>query len=162
MEAVELLVKVYPAQGSAKAALHALEKRAGEKTLRLFSLAALEKDAAGIAQIHESQDVQPGYGALWGAIVGGLIGLLEGPVGVVIGAAAGAATGGLAARKLDIGFSHEFLEQLKTALQPDSSLLLVLVEQSWAEKTVQELEKSPGKLLRHVVKAGLVEQLKEL
>jgi uncharacterized membrane protein len=159
VEPVELLVKVFPARGGAKIALHALEKRAKEQGLRLVSLAAVEKSAEGAASIHESQDVAPGKGALWGALLGGLLGLLEGPVGVVIGASAGAAAGGIAARKVDQGFSDQFLREVKAALRPDHSLLMVLVEEPWVKKVLPVLDEYPGKLLRHALKEGLVQQL---
>lgn len=152
MEAVELLVKAFAEQSGAKSALHTLEKLVEEQELRLVSLAAVEKSDQGVASIHESQDLSAGKGALWGALVGGLVGLLGGPAGVVIGAAAGAATGGVTANQMDVGFSQDFLNEVKTELKPGSSLLLALVEESWAEKVAQELEKYPGKLLRHAVK----------
>jgi uncharacterized membrane protein len=152
MQPVELVVKVFAEQGGAKLALHALEKRVKGRDLRLVSLAAVQKNAQGSAVIHESQDVTAGQGALWGAVVGGLVGLLGGPAGVVIGAAAGAATGGVTAKSIDVGFSQEFLNEVKTGLKPGSSLLLALVEESWAEKLAQELKGYEGKLLRHAMK----------
>lgn len=155
MDAVELVVKVFPEQGEAKAALQELEKLVKQHELRVVSLAIVEKDPKGLTSIYESQDVSAGKGALWGALIGGLLGLVGGPAGVVIGAAAGAATGGVTAHKVDMGFAQDFLDDVKNSLRPGNSLLLALVEETWSEMVTRTLEGYPGTLLRHAVKESL-------
>jgi uncharacterized membrane protein len=159
MEPVELIVKAYAEQGQASQALDDLKALAREHAIRLVDAAVVEKDQAGKTRLIETQDVNAKKGALAGAIVGGLLGLLEGPVGVVVGAAAGAATGGMAARKVDMGFSDEFLKQVEAAQQPGTSLILALVEETWAERVVVQLEQGGGKLIRHAVKSEVIQQL---
>jgi uncharacterized membrane protein len=161
VEPVELIVMAYPEKGQASQALDDLKALEKGRLVRLVDAAAVEKDQTGKARLIETQDVDAKKGALAGAILGGLLGLLEGPVGVVVGAAAGAATGGMAARKVDMGFSDEFLKQVKGALQPGSSLILALVEETWAERVVEELGKREGKLIRHAVKSEIIIQLTE-
>jgi len=137
MEPVELIVVVYTEQGQASRALKDLLALAKRREIRLVDAAVIEKDQAGKTRLKETQDVDAKKGATIGAILGGLLGLLEGPAGVIVGAAAGAATGGAAARKVDMGFSDEFLKQVKGGLKPESSLILVLVEETWAERVVK-------------------------
>lgn len=161
MQPVELIVKVYPNEKLAGKVLRDLEHLQGKDALRLFSAAAIEKSASGSTHVHESDDVHAGRGALVGALTGALVGLVGGPVGAVLGAAAGAATGGLTASQVDQGFSHAFLKELKAALQPGTSVILVLVETQWVRRVVEELSLSPGRLLRGVVKAGLAEKLRQ-
>jgi uncharacterized membrane protein len=83
--------------------------------------------------VEERGDVGSKQGAIFGALSGGLIGLLGGPIGVIVGAAAGAATGGVAARKIDMGFSNDLLEKVQEELQPGKSALIVVVEHDMIE-----------------------------
>lgn len=158
----ELVVMVFGGSpGSAAEALAALKQLEKGGLLRLFNSAVLVKDAHGVASIQETEDVPRGRGALFGALVGGLVGLLGGPAGAIIGAAAGAAAGGLAAGQIDLGFADSFLKELKDSLLPDSSALLVIVEQRWVERLAVELERFNGKLLLHAVRSELAERFKE-
>jgi uncharacterized membrane protein len=161
MEPVELIVVLYGEQGQATQALKDLLSLAKRREIRLVDAAVMEKDRAGKTWLKETQDLDAKKGATIGAILGGLLGLLEGPAGVIVGAAAGAAAGGVAARKVDMGFSDEFLNQVKGGLQPDSSLILALVEETWVERVVATLETQGGKLIRHAVKSEIVSQLTE-
>jgi uncharacterized membrane protein len=162
MKPVELLAMVFAEENAAAAALEALKKLERERSLQLFSLAIIEKDHRGKVRCKESRDVDAGQGALFGALVGGLVGLLGGPAGVALGVAAGAATGGITAKQIDQDFSDQFLHELQSALHPGHSLLLVLVESTWVDRAVAELRRFEGTLLRHAVKAGLVDRLSQI
>jgi len=70
--------------------------------------------------------------------------LLGGPIGVIVGAAAGAATGGVAARKIDMGFSDDFLIKLQEELQPGKSALIVVVEHEMIEDLSHTLSDLDG------------------
>ncbi|MBN1147319.1 MAG: DUF1269 domain-containing protein [Anaerolineales bacterium] len=161
MDAVELMLAVFEEEGRVEKVLRDLKRLEKDRTLRLFDAAMLVKDRNGIVRLKETRDVGAGRGALFGAIAGGLVGLLGGPAGVIVGAAAGAAAGGVTASKIDLGFSNQFLDEIKTHLQPGSSALLALVEQEWAERLAQELQRYPGQLFRHALKAEIVKQLIE-
>jgi uncharacterized membrane protein len=127
----------------------------------LVDAAALYKDHHGISSLQETRDVDAWRGALAGALAGALVGLIGGPPGAIIGAAAGAATGGIAADKLDQGFSDAFLKDLRAALQPGTSAVLVIIDEQWKDALLHALEEHPGKLLRHALRSDLVTQLKE-
>ena len=161
MEEVELMLAVFEEEDRAGEAMRGLKRLEKQHSVRLFDAAVLVKDRSGIVSLKETRDVGTGHGALFGAVVGGLVGLLGGPAGVIIGAAAGAATGGVTASKIDLGFSNQFLKELKASLRPGSSALLALVEQEWAERLAQELERYPGQLFRHALKAEIIKQLTE-
>jgi uncharacterized membrane protein len=156
VKALELVVSVYNDPHQAKASLKALHQTAGDNTFKIKDAAVITKDKNGHAHIHDSEDVKPGHGALFGAITGALVGLLGGPAGVVVGAVAGAATGGATAKALDFGFADDQLKALKAGLSADSSALVVLVEHTWAEKLVHEMEKAHGTLYRHAVDPTLI------
>lgn len=159
MSAVELILAVFGSQAQAVEALDDL--RAGEENgaLRLVNAAVLTKSAEGKPTVLDEQDLSPARGSLFGALVGGLVGLLGGPVGTVIGAVAGAATGGLAAAKMDLGFDDEFLNEVKAALKPGTSALLLLVEAGGGDRVSKALQEMGAELLRHAVSQEVLDKL---
>lgn len=162
MEPVELILAVFPEDTQAAAALDALELEAKDGSLAMINAAILAKDADGRTAVREDKDLSPGRGSLFGALVGGVIGLLGGPAGAVMGAMAGAATGGLVAGKTDLGFDNDFLNELKGALQPRSSALLLLVEERWGEVVAGRLVQSEAVLYRHAMRQEILERLARL
>lgn len=161
MEEFELILVVYEGQPIAAQQLRALQALERRKELRLFNAAIITKSASGVTSLKEVQDVDTSRGAIAGALAGALVGWLGGPVGAVVGALAGATTGGIAASRIDLGFSKSFLKEVRQALKPDSSLLVVMIENLWADKVVEELMKIPGRMFRHAVKDQVVKLLEE-
>jgi uncharacterized membrane protein len=161
VEEIELIVGVFDLSGRADEAFEALEEMERNRSVRLYNAAVIDKDANGHTHLKEKRDLGPKRGALFGAITGALLGLWGGPAGAVVGAAAGAVTGGVAARKIDLGFSEEFLNELKDSLKPDHSAILVVVEQPWGEQVAQALGEYQGRLLRHVLGNELASQLSD-
>lgn len=159
MESVELILAVFPDESWAAEALDSLKANKEDGALRLVNAAILSKDDEGRTAIKEDQDLSAGRGSVFGALVGGLIGLLGGPVGAVVGAAAGAATGGFLAGKTDLGFDDTFLNELKGALQPGNSALLMLVEESWGDRVAEALQGQDAKVVRHAVRKEIVDRL---
>jgi uncharacterized membrane protein len=160
-EDVELIVMAFQEEARAREVLKHLQKRQKEHSFKLYNAAVVIKDHEGKASLYEIGDVSGSRGEVLGGIAGGLIGLVGGPAGMLVGAAAGAATGGVTANRIDLGFSKQFLENLKSCLTPGTSAVIVLVEQRWIDALVQELNQYQGKLLRHQVKSEVVDQLQE-
>ncbi len=161
METIELILMLYPAQGLALIVYETLIKLQKEKKIHLRSIALLECDEHGEPSYVEAWDVNPPKGAVIGALIGGLVGLLAGVSGVIIGLIAGAITGAIVAGMIDRGFQNAFLKQTCQALSADTSAVMVLVEEKWADLAVAELNRMPGKLFRHALRDQLVEQVKQ-
>ncbi len=161
METVELILKLYPAQGLALTVYDELMKVQKVKKLHFRNAALLECDEHGETSFVEAWDLDPTRGAVFGAAAGGLVGLLGGTVGVIIGVVAGAITGAIVAGMFDRGFQNEFLKQINLSLVKDTSAVLVLVEEKWAEEVVSEMNRMPGKLFRHALKSQLAAQIKQ-
>jgi len=139
----EVIASIYDKVDGADDTLAFMEKLSKSGVLDIKHAAVLVKDSDGNIKVEEKGDVDPKQGAIFGAISGGLIGLLGGPIGVIVGAAAGAATGGVAARKVDMGFSDDFLNKLQEELQPGKSALIIVVEHEMIEDlshTLSDLE----------------------
>jgi uncharacterized membrane protein len=156
---IELLVEMFPHRQTAGEALSTLKKAAKEHSVDLLNAAALVKDADGGFTARESHDMGARGGALIGAVAGGLLSLLVGPVGLLAGAAAGALTGGGAAALVDMGFPKSFLESIQQTMQPDSSALVVLVEQSGIDTVLKALDQFDGTPVRQTLTPAMVGQL---
>lgn len=158
---LELMAKVFDEADEAQQALESLKEFQKQGTLKLRNAAVLIKDEDGQTSLKEMGDVGVKGGRLFGAVTGGLIGLLGGPVGVIVGAAAGAGVGGLAAKKIDTGFSDQFLETFQERLQPGNSALIVLVEQESADELSEAWADKEGIIVRQALTDEMVEQLVE-
>jgi len=81
-------------------------------------------------------------GGFWGALIGLIF--LNPILGAVVGAGAGAAAGALS----DVGIDDAFMKQLAETLTPGSSVLFVLIRKMTADKVLDELKGSGGKVLK--------------
>ena len=100
--------------------------------------AVVERDVQGEVSIHEPG--RGGVGGTAGAVAGGLLGLLGGPFGIVALAVAGGVAGGVAGHFAGRAIPAEDLRKMGNALPPDSSGLIVLIEDLESEKIINELE----------------------
>ena len=97
----------------------------------------VEVDDKGKTHVHEhGRGVK---GSAVGMVVGGALGLLGGPSGVLLLAVAGAAIGGMAGRLGGRPIPTEDLGQLEAQLQPNTSALLILVENTQVEPLIAAL-----------------------
>lgn len=124
------------------------EKTAGEKMKDVKSSGALdgykidaqavvEQDPKGKVHIHEPG--KGGVGTTVGAVTGGLLGLIGGPVGVLAWAVGGAVVGGVAGHYMGRPISKGDLEEIGEALIPDSSAMLLLLEDTQTEGVVNSM-----------------------
>jgi len=81
-------------------------------------------------------------GGFWGALIG-LIFMMP-VLGAVVGAASGAAAGALS----DVGIDDDFMKKLANTLQPGTSVLFVLLRKMTADKVLDELKGTGGKVLQ--------------
>jgi len=158
---IEILIWAFDAQDQAKKALEHLKSFTKEKSIELRNAAVLEKDAEGKTKAREIADLGPRRGGITGVIAGGLIGLLAGPGGAILGAAAGAATGRSAAKKIDRGFSNDYLAMIEEKMKPGSSGIVTLVESSKAQIVITEMETFNGKVYQQKITDGIVSELAE-
>lgn len=138
-KSIELMIATFDQESQASETLKQLKALAKAGDISILNAAVLKKDDHGKFSVRETQDVNAKQGAAFGAVAGGLIGLLAGPAGAIAGAAAGAAAGGFAAEKIDMGFDNTTLKQFSDDLQPNSSAIIALVEQSICEEVLTTL-----------------------
>ena len=114
-----------------------LNASAKEEDYKVIANAVVEVDAKGKAHIHEA-----GHGTLGtvgGAAAGGLLSLLGGPVGLLGWAIAGGVIGGFAGKTAGRAIPKKDLEELSAQMQPNTSAILAIVEDTAAEKLIDTM-----------------------
>jgi uncharacterized membrane protein len=96
--------------------------------------AIVEQDENG--KVHLSEPGRGGVGATVGAVAGGLLGLIGGPAGLLAWTVGGAVVGGVAGKYLGRPIAKGDLKEIGEALSPDSSALLLLLEDAYTEDAV--------------------------
>jgi len=113
--------------------------------LKLRDAVTIVKDEHGKAVAHETIDPTPGRSAMSGAMWAGLFGLiLGGPVGWITGLAVGAGAGAASAKLIDLGIPDEWVEWFKTAVQPGTATVALLVEDLDRNALVAETSRFTG------------------
>jgi uncharacterized membrane protein len=156
----EVLIKVFDSVDGARSA-HKEWKQVWSKQARNFihSAAILERDEKGEFSVKDTADVDKRQGRIFGAIAGGLVGLVGGPVGVVVGALAGAGTGGIAADKIDRGFSDEFLERFVNELKPGTSALILMVDREGVPSIAESIKGLSGTMLQQELTDQFIQEM---
>jgi uncharacterized membrane protein len=121
--------------------------------MTLEDAVVVHRGADGHTHVRETKDLQPGRSALSGAVWAGLFGLLlGGPVGWLAGAAIGAGTGAVTAKVVDLGIPDEWVDWFREAVQPDTTIVALLVKNLDREALADELERFEG---AHLVYANV-------
>jgi uncharacterized membrane protein/sporulation protein YlmC with PRC-barrel domain len=156
---IEILIWVFESEGTAKQAYNALKKTAKEHSIEIRNVAILVKDEYGNTKSREIADLGPRRGGITGVITGGLMGLLAGPGGALLGAAAGAVTGSVAAKKIDRGFSSDYLEFLEEKMKPGKSSIVTLLESTHIDLLISKMVDFGGHLYHHKITDEVISEL---
>jgi len=78
-----------------------------------------------------------------GAVLGGVIGLIGGPAGVAVGATAGGAAGYLTGNA--VGIPRDKVESMKQSLVPDSSALVVVLDDRWVKDVDRDMRQAQAR-----------------
>lgn len=123
---------------------------AAHHKLKLRDVVTLECSADGTVRVRESIDPAPTQAALSGALWAGLFGLLlGGPVGWAAGAALGAGTGAATAKAVDLGISDDWVDWFRATVKPDTTTVVLLIDDVDRTALVDETARFPGADLLH-------------
>ncbi len=141
----DLVVIGYDDQFKAEEVRLMLWKMQKEYLIDLEDAVVAEKNEKGKIKLHQAVNLTAA-GAAGGGFWGTLIGLifLNPLLGLAVGATAGAVSGALT----DIGIDDKFMKELAESLHPKSSALFVLVRRATADKVLEELKGTGGKVLK--------------
>jgi uncharacterized membrane protein len=131
-----LVYAVYNGQDTATEVFKTMRSAQGQTGERIEAYAVVSKDLKGKIRVRDQRRTDAGVGA----VVGGVIGLLGGPVGVAIGASAGGAVGYLTGEA--VGIPRDRVESMKASLTPDSSALVVVLNDRWVNDVERDLNQA--------------------
>jgi uncharacterized membrane protein len=125
-----------------------LRKLQQEHLIDLEDAAIVIRDKNGKVKIKQTQELTTSgalSGGFWGLLFGliffnPLLGWAVGAVGAVVGGISGALT--------DIGIDDNFIREVGSTIEPNTSALFVLVRRATPDKVLEELSKFEGKVLK--------------
>ncbi len=123
----------------------ALVKLQREYLIDMEDAVVAVKNEAGKIKLHQAVNLTAA-GAVSGGFWGSLIGLLflNPLLGAAVGASAGAVSGALG----DVGIDDKFMKKLADGLQPNTSVLFVLIRSATPDKVVDEIKSFGGTILQ--------------
>lgn len=139
---LSLIVLTTNSKDGAEPALDEAKKLDHDGWIELMDYALFKKDEKGHVTVREMDDEfsEKVAAAIAGA-AGGVGGAAFGPAGVVAGAASGALVGAGSMRLVERLVRDKSLEVFPDSLGADSSMLAVIVEERYAERLDEELQK---------------------
>jgi uncharacterized membrane protein len=135
-----LIVGVFPTEKGADKAYEDLKAVQKQKLIEIDSFAVVSRNAKGHVSVHDTQQRD----SRWGAVAGGVIGLfVMGPIGAVAGAGAGGLTGWLTGKT--VGIPKQDIENISSALTPNSSAIVAVVDNKWVADVEKAVRKDATK-----------------
>jgi uncharacterized membrane protein len=141
----DLVAIAYPDQDRAASVLAAVKQLQNEGALDLQDAVAISKNGEGRISV-EGAVSRAAAGAAGGLALGALIGMIF--FAPLVGAAFGAVAGGLAGSFADAEHIDDFATQVGDNMPPGSSALLMLVNRVAPERTLAELQRYGGTVIR--------------
>ncbi|MEK6235269.1 MAG: DUF1269 domain-containing protein [Planctomycetales bacterium] len=123
----------------------ALAKLQREYLIDLEDAVVAVKNEQGEIKLHQAVNLTAA-GAVSGGFWGSLIGLLF--MNPLLVAAVGASAGAVSGALTDVGINNDFMKQLAEGLQPNTSVLFVLVRKATPDKVVEEIKPYGGTVLQ--------------
>jgi uncharacterized membrane protein len=144
------------------------EKQAGEvrETLRnlerqgllhVDDSAVIVRDAEGKVHVKGQADTGTKWGAVGGALIGAFLFLMF-PVAGIVG---GAVVGGLLGKMAGMSIDKKFVEDVKEALQPGNSGIILVTSKGVPDAVINALEPYKGKLFSTSLDSDVEKQLRE-
>jgi uncharacterized membrane protein len=131
-----LIYAVYNGQDTATQVFKTMRSAQGDTGEVIESYAIVSKDLKGKVRVRDQRKRDAGVGA----VLGGVIGLIGGPIGVAAGATAGGAVGYLTGDA--VGISRDQVESMKQSLIPDSSAVVVVLNDRWVQNVERDLNQA--------------------
>jgi uncharacterized membrane protein len=131
-----LVYAVYNGQDTATQVFKTMQSNQSATGERIEAYAVVSMDMKGKVRVRDQRKTDAGIGA----VVGGVIGLLGGPIGAAVGASAGGAAGYLTGNA--VGIPRDKVETMKQSLIPDSSAVVVVLDDRWVQDVQKDLNQA--------------------
>jgi len=129
----------------AKQVLDLVKSQSKNLGVKVQAWAVVSVDSKG--KTHVSETGRGGLGSGVGAGVGALLGLIGGPAGLLLWTLGGAALGGAAGKHFGAVIPQDQLKALGAMMAPNTSAIMVLLEDTAAEKLGQTLGKEGAQVV---------------
>jgi uncharacterized membrane protein len=134
-----LVYAVYNGQNTAADVFKTMRSAQGSTGERIEAYAVVSKDMKGKIQVRDQRKTDAGVGA----VVGGVVGLLGGPVAAALAAGAGGVVGYLTGDA--VGIPRDKVESMKQSLTPDSSAIVVVLNDRWVQNVEKDLQQAQAR-----------------
>ena len=146
----EIVAFIFADKDSALQVSKELKASAKPTGYKIVANAVVEVDAKGKPHVHEA-----GHGR-WGTGIGaaagaGMLALIGGPAGLLVWAVAGGAIGGVIGKHMGRAIPTEDLKKLAEQMQPNTSAILAMVEDTAAEALIGDLQGYKAKVVTMTV-----------
>ena len=137
---VDLYIAAYDDPDAARGDWDTIKELANNDTIKVDGLILVSRRADG--KIHVDDDFhETRKGAAWGAVGGAVIGLIF-PPALLASAAVGAGIGAGAGALVSHGNKEEIKADVEDTLPPDSSGIVAIFEEQWADDIDKALSKA--------------------
>jgi len=139
VESKSIIYAVYNGQNTAIDVFKTMKSAQGATGERIESYAIVSKDLDGKVQVRDQRKKDAGVGA----VIGGVVGLLGGPAVAALAAGAGGVIGYLTGDA--VGIPREKVESMKESLTPDTSALVVVLDDRWVKEVEKDLQEAQAR-----------------
>lgn len=153
----QLIVIAFDHFDDARNAMAGLRELEGLGRIRFEDTAIVERDPDGTAHVKNEVSGTTETAAALGAVIGGFVTFVFPPAGMAVGAALGAAVGAAFGR----GVSDDFVDEVKTTLQPGRSALFLVVKESDADAVMAALREYRGDVIQTTLDSEGEEALRQ-
>jgi uncharacterized membrane protein len=153
---IQIIVAAFNDPDEASAVMADLKAGKREGLIGIIDAAVVVKNATGKLKITDAKR-RSRKGLVTGGVVGGLIGLVLAPPVTAI-AAGGGVIGALVGKLRSAPLKAE-MKDLGSALQPNTSAIIAIIEHTWVEKLEAALMDAGAQLVRDAIKADIADQL---
>jgi uncharacterized membrane protein len=144
-QAYHIVAYEFAGRKRAKEVVDLIRKGGRANEYKVPAWAVVEVDDSGKA--HVSQSGHGGVGTAVGTGVGALLGLVGGPAGLLVWALGGALIGGLAGKFMGHHFDTNQLKAMTVDMGPNTSAIIVVVEDTMVEKMQKGLDEYGAKVV---------------
>ncbi len=158
--AYHLVAVEFAGQDRAKQVVDLVRKEHRGGNYKVAAWAVLEVDHKG--KSHVTQSGHGGKGAAVGAGAGVVLGLIGGPAGLLAWLLGGALVGGLAGKFMGHGFDADQLKAIGADMQPNTSALVVIIEDKAMEAFANEMGEPGAQIVTVSIGSQLSGELSQM
>lgn len=158
--AYHLVAIEFAGQDRARQVVDLVRKEHRGGNYKVAAWAVLEVDQKG--KSHVTQSGHGGKGAAVGAGAGVVLGLIGGPAGLLAWLLGGALVGGLAGKFMGHGFDADQLKAIGADMQPNTSALVVIIEDKAMEAFANEMGEPGAQIVTVSIGSQLSGELSQM